>query len=117
MRIRVAPSRARGLKREQTEQASKQAAVEIEAMKTSLNQQTLLFETMHKQYEAALDEDRKLREELRLSREASRQSLAKRDSEISELRKTILTRDEEIADLRATLKQLTDRLTALEANQ
>ena len=99
--------------REQTEQASKQAAVEIESIKASLEQQKLLFETMHKQYEAALDEDRKLREELRLSREA----LSKRDVEIAELRTTILNRDEEIADLRSTLKQLTERLTKLETNQ
>ena len=99
--------------REQTEQASKQAAVEIESIKASLEQQKLLFETMHKQYEAALDEDRKLREELRLSREA----LSKRDEEIAELRTTILNRDEEIADLRSTLKQLTERLTKLETNQ
>ena len=103
--------------REQTEQASKQAAVEIEAMKSANEQQKRLFETMHNQYEAALEEDRKLREELRLSREQSRQSLAKRDEEIAELRATILARDEEIADLRSTLKQLTERLTKLETNQ
>ena len=99
--------------REQTEQASKQAAVEIESIKASLEEQKLLFETMHKLYEAALDEDRKLRDELRLSREA----LSKRDVEIAELRTTILNRDEEIADLRSTLKQLTERLTKLETNQ
>ena len=103
--------------RKQTELASKQAAVEIEAMKSANEQQKRLFETMHNQYEAALEEDRKLREELRLSRESSRLSLAKRDEENAELRATILARDEEIADLRSTLKQLTERLTKLETNQ